>query len=126
MEAEYLLCVNIIKRIREKLIKSHDKTIKSITKKYRPEPEIRVCARFQANSKASSLAQIKRIMRYVNGICNYCILYSQDTNLILVGYCVINSAGSVDERKNTSDGCLLIVSKLYPGSPRSKIVSHYQ
>lgn len=29
---------------------------------------------------------VKRIIRYVNGIVNYAVWYSRDTNLDLVGY----------------------------------------
>lgn len=70
--------------------------------------EIRVCARSQEKYKASHPAQIKRIFRYVNGSCNFRILYSQDTNSILDGYYNTYWVGSVDDRKNTFDECFLI------------------
>ncbi|MCI72155.1 gag-pol polyprotein, partial [Trifolium medium] len=35
----------------------------------------------------SHLTQVKRILKYVNGTCDYGILYSQGENSMLVGYC---------------------------------------
>lgn len=48
---------------------------------------IGVCARYQAKSKTSHITQVKIIMKYINGTCDYGILYSLGTNLVLVGYC---------------------------------------
>ncbi|MCI53772.1 gag-pol polyprotein, partial [Trifolium medium] len=37
-----------------------------------------VCARYQAQPKMSHLIQVKRILKYINGTCDYGILYSQE------------------------------------------------
>ncbi|XP_058746185.1 uncharacterized mitochondrial protein AtMg00810-like [Vicia villosa] len=60
-----------------------------------------VCARYQAKSKASHLTQVKRIMKYINGTCDYDILYSHDTNSISVG-CDVNRAESADDKKKST------------------------
>jgi len=46
-----------------------------------------VCARYQANPKASHLAQAKRIIRYISGTAEFGLLYTYDTSSTLVGYC---------------------------------------
>jgi hypothetical protein len=64
-----------------------------------------VCARYQANPKTSHLLQVKRIIKYVSGTCNYGMLYSYNASPTLVGYCDADWAGSADDRKSTSGGC---------------------
>lgn len=71
-----------------------------------------VCARYQAKPKASYLTQVKRIIKYINGTCDYNILYSHDINLILVGYYDADWGGSVNDRKSTSGGCLFLRNNL--------------
>ena len=44
----------------------------------------------------------KKVMRYVQGIKDYMLMYRQTDNLDLVGYSNINFAGCVDSRKSTS------------------------
>jgi len=46
-----------------------------------------VCARYQAEPKMSHLTQVKRILKYINSINDYGILYSHSTNSKLIGYC---------------------------------------
>ncbi|XP_057418548.1 secreted RxLR effector protein 161-like [Lotus japonicus] len=67
-----------------------------------------VCARYQAEPKASHLVQFKRIIKYVNGTSDYGILYSHDPNSMLIGYCDADWAGSADDRKSTSGGCFFL------------------
>lgn len=43
------------------------------------------CARYQVQPKVSHLNQVKRILKYVNGTCEYGLLYSQDQNSKLTG-----------------------------------------
>ena len=45
-----------------------------------------ICARFQACPKESHLFAIKRIIKYVNGILGYGILFTLDTNVDITGY----------------------------------------
>ena len=45
-----------------------------------------VCARYQANPKESHLTAVKRIIRYINGISDYGLWYSKDSNACLAGY----------------------------------------
>ncbi|XP_058784078.1 uncharacterized mitochondrial protein AtMg00810-like [Vicia villosa] len=71
-----------------------------------------VCARYQAKPKTSHLAQVKRILRYVNGTCDYGILYSHDTNSILVWYYDVDWAGSANDIKSTYGGCFFLGSNL--------------
>lgn len=69
---------------------------------------IGVCARYQAKPKASHPTQVKRIVKYINGTCDYGIIYSHDTNPIIVGYCDIDWIESVYDRKSTSGGFFLL------------------
>ncbi|KAK2423987.1 putative mitochondrial protein [Trifolium repens] len=71
-----------------------------------------VCARYQADPKVSHLAQVKRILKYVNGTCNYGILYSHSDCCKLIGYCDADWAGSADDRKSTSGGCFFLGNNL--------------
>ncbi|XP_050890699.1 uncharacterized mitochondrial protein AtMg00810-like [Lathyrus oleraceus] len=61
-----------------------------------------VCARYQVEPKVSHINQVKTILKYVNGTSEYGILYSHDSNSMLVGYCGADWDGSVDDRKKNS------------------------
>lgn len=71
-----------------------------------------VCARYQAEPKMSHLAQVKRILKYVNGTTDYGVLYSHSNNSQLIGYCDADWAGSADDRKSTSGGCFFLGNNL--------------
>ncbi|CAJ2635655.1 unnamed protein product [Trifolium pratense] len=71
-----------------------------------------VCARYQAEPKMSHLAQVKRILKYVNGTCDYGILYTHGENSMLVGYCDADWAGCADDRKSTSGACFFLGNNL--------------
>ncbi|KAA0059680.1 putative gag-pol polyprotein [Cucumis melo var. makuwa] len=51
-----------------------------------------ICARFQSDPRSSHLAGVKRIIKYVHETSDFGILYSYDTDSILVGYCNANWA----------------------------------
>ncbi|KAG7599440.1 Ribonuclease H-like superfamily [Arabidopsis suecica] len=68
-----------------------------------------LCARYQANPKASHLAAVKRIVKYVKGTVNYWLSYTRDTSLALVGYCDADWAGNLDDRRSTTGGELSTV-----------------
>ena len=67
-----------------------------------------VCTRYRANPKEFHLATVKRIIRFVNGIVNFDIWYSKDTNMNLVGFCDEDEVKNVDDRKSTSGGCFYL------------------
>jgi hypothetical protein len=71
-----------------------------------------VYARFQANRKESHLTAVKRIIRYVNDTLLYGIWYSEETNLVVVGYSDVDWAGNADDRKSTSGGCFYVGNNL--------------
>jgi hypothetical protein len=58
-----------------------------------------VCARYQAEPKVIHLNQVKRILKYVNGTCDYGMMYSYCENSNLCG-------------KSTSGGCFFLGSNL--------------
>ncbi|XP_058760363.1 uncharacterized mitochondrial protein AtMg00810-like [Vicia villosa] len=58
-----------------------------------------VCARYQAEPKASHLNQVKRILKYVDGTSDYGMLYTNGSNPVLTGYCDADLAGSADDKK---------------------------
>ena len=45
-----------------------------------------VCVRFQSNLKESHLNDVKRIIKYVSGTCDFGLFYSKESNLSLAGY----------------------------------------
>lgn len=71
-----------------------------------------VCARYKAEPKVSHINQVKRILKYVNGISEYGMLYSHDSNSMLVGYRDAEWVGSSDDRKSISRGCFFLGSNL--------------
>ncbi len=71
-----------------------------------------VCARYQAEPKISHLTQVKRILKYVNGTCDYGILYTHGESTTLIGYCDADWAGSADDRKSTSGACFFLGNNL--------------
>ncbi|XP_057444208.1 uncharacterized mitochondrial protein AtMg00810-like [Lotus japonicus] len=71
-----------------------------------------VCARYQAAPKASHLVQVKRIIKYVSGTSEYGILYANNTDPKLVGYCNADWAGNADDRKSTYGGCFFLGNNL--------------
>ncbi|KAK2389118.1 secreted RxLR effector protein [Trifolium repens] len=66
--------------------------------------DVGVCVRYQADPKVSHLTQVKRILKYVNGTCDYGIMYSHCEDSALYGYCDADWDGSADDRKSTSGG----------------------
>lgn len=48
---------------------------------------------------------MKRILKYINGIYDYDILYSHDTSSMFVGYCDVDWTGSANDRKRKFEGC---------------------
>ncbi|PNX56105.1 gag-pol polyprotein, partial [Trifolium pratense] len=60
-----------------------------------------VFTRYQAAPKMSHLTQVKRILKYISGTCDYDMMYSHDEDSMLVGYCDADWAGSADDRKST-------------------------
>ncbi|XP_058741478.1 uncharacterized mitochondrial protein AtMg00810-like [Vicia villosa] len=71
-----------------------------------------VYARHQAEPKISLLNQVKIILKYVNGTCDYGILYSHDPNSKLLGHCDADWAGSADDRRSNSGACFFLGNNL--------------
>jgi len=46
-----------------------------------------LCVRYQDEPEMSHLTQVKRILKYVSGTSEYCMMYSHNTDSNLVGYC---------------------------------------
>lgn len=46
-----------------------------------------VCVRYQAECKISHITQVKRILKYINGTSEYCMMYSHSYNSMIVRYC---------------------------------------
>ena len=64
-----------------------------------------LCARFQADPRESHLIAVKRIMRYLAGTTDLCLMFEKGKNFRLMGYCDADYAGDRIERKSTSGGC---------------------
>ena len=67
-----------------------------------------ICARFQSCPKESHLGLVKRIIRYVKGSLDLGLWYPNNTQFDLVGYCDVDFAGSLTDRKSTSVTCQLL------------------
>ena len=66
-----------------------------------------VCARFQSNPKLSNLNDLKRIIKYVSGTCDFGLFYSKESSVSFVGYSNADWAGNADDRKSTIGGCFM-------------------
>ena len=64
--------------------------------------DVGIYARFQSDPCVSHLTAIKQIIKYIHGRSEFGVLYSYDTNSILVGYCDTDWVGCSDDRKSTS------------------------
>ena len=71
-----------------------------------------ICARFQFDPHVSHLATVKRIIKYIHETSGFGILYSYDTNSILVRYYDADWAGCSDDRKSTSEECFFLGNNL--------------
>ena len=67
-----------------------------------------VCSRFQSNPQVSHLNAIKRIIKYVGGICDYELFYSKESNISLAGLSDSDWASNANDRKSTTDGCFYV------------------
>ncbi|CAM8895696.1 unnamed protein product [Rhodiola kirilowii] len=74
--------------------------------------DVGVCARYQANPKESHLMNVKSIIKYVCGTADYGLWYTKDTNSCLVGYCDVDWAGNIEDRKSKSGGCFFLGNNL--------------
>lgn len=71
----------------------NDRHIRTYTAILNIKFSIGVCGCYQSILKASQLTQVKRIIKYINGIngiYEYEIMYSYDTSFIRVRYCDVN------------------------------------
>ena len=67
-----------------------------------------VCSKFQSNPKVSHLNAVKRIIKYVDGTCDYGFFYSKDSNLSLARFPDSDQAGNADDKKSTIGGCFYV------------------
>ncbi|CAM8902839.1 unnamed protein product [Rhodiola kirilowii] len=84
-----------------------------------------VSARYKENPKESHLVNVKRIIKYVCGIDNYRLWYTNDTSSCLVCYCDADWVGKVEDRKSTSRGFSFWATTWSLGSARSRTTSLY-
>ena len=71
-----------------------------------------VCSKFQSNPKVSHLNAVNRIIKYVDGTCDYGLFYSKESNLFLVCFSDSDWVGNSDDRKSTTDGCFYVGANL--------------
>ncbi|GKF36198.1 uncharacterized mitochondrial protein-like protein [Tanacetum coccineum] len=71
-----------------------------------------VCARFQVTPKTSHLTAVKRIFRYLKGKPTLGLWYARDSPFELVAYTDSDYVGATQDRKSTTGGCQLLVSRL--------------
>ena len=51
---------------------------------------------------------VKRVIKYVDGTCDYGLFYSKESNLPLAGFSYYDWAGNADDRKSTTSGCFYV------------------
>ena len=73
---------------------------------------VRVCARYQANSKESHMTTLKRIIKYVKTTTEFGVWYNKDTSDVLAGYSDADWARNADDRKSTSGACFYVGNNL--------------
>jgi hypothetical protein len=64
-----------------------------------------LCAHFQANPKESHLKALKRIIMYLKHTPNIGLWYPKGANPTLIGFSDSDFAGSLVDRKSTSEAC---------------------
>ena len=69
-------------------------------------------ARFPANPKENHMMEIKRIMRYLKGTKDYGLWYNKGGNFFLKAFTDANWVGSVNDKKSTSGGVILLGKRL--------------
>jgi len=73
---------------------------------------VRVCARYQANSKESYMIALKRIIKNVKTTVDFGVWYNNDTNDVLAVYSDADWVGNADARKSTPGGCFYMGNNL--------------
>ena len=71
-----------------------------------------IVGRFQANPKETHLQAIKIIFKYLQGTQNYGLWYPRSTDLTLHASTNADWAGSMDDRKSTSEGAFFMGHRL--------------
>ena len=80
--------------------------------------------RNHASPKESHLLAVKKIIKYVSGIIEYGLWYTQDTTTSLIGYCDVDWAGNFEDRKNIYGGCFSLETTLCHGLVENKTASY--
>ena len=83
-----------------------------------------IVARFQANPIEYQYVVVKRIFRYLKGTPDYGIWYDRCNDFIHCAYTNADWVGSMDDRKITSGGALLLEEDCFLGSERNKTIFH--
>ncbi|KAL0411894.1 UNVERIFIED_CONTAM: Retrovirus-related Pol polyprotein from transposon TNT 1-94 [Sesamum latifolium] len=69
-----------------------------------------ILGRFQSNPGLDHWRAAKKVMRYLQGMKDYMLMYRRTENLKVVGYSDSDFAGCVDSRKSTSGYIFMIAS----------------
>ena len=65
---------------------------------------IGLVARFQSAPKETHVQVVKIIFRYLKGTLEFGLWYSRINDFTLIAYIDVNWAGSIDDKKSTSEG----------------------
>jgi chaperone required for assembly of F1-ATPase len=65
--------------------------------------------RFQSNLGLDHWRTIKKVLRYMQGMKDYMLIYRRSDNLEVVGYSHADYAGCVDSKKSTSGYIFILV-----------------
>ncbi|XP_029153118.1 secreted RxLR effector protein 161-like [Arachis hypogaea] len=67
-----------------------------------------VCSRFQSHVKESHISAVKRIIRYIKGICDLGLWYLKSNEFDVIGYCDADYVGDRVDRRSTSGMCCFL------------------
>ncbi|XP_058786387.1 uncharacterized mitochondrial protein AtMg00810-like [Vicia villosa] len=79
---------------------------------------VHLCARFQSDHRESHLTAVKRILRYLKGTTNLCLMYEKTFEYTRYGFCGADYAGDRLESKSTSGNCQFLGNNLISWSSK--------
>ena len=86
------------------------------------ENAVDIVAWFQADPKEPHYVAVKRILRYLKCTTNFGLWYDRSNDFTLCAYTYADWAGSMDDRKSTTDGAFSLEEDWFLGWARNKIV----
>lgn len=93
----------------------------------RPDIElaIGIVVRFSSNPRENHLMEVKKIMRYLEGIEEYSLYYKKNEKFELKAYTNAYCARNIDDKKSTNGGAFFLGKRLVTWTGRVVLPIHY-